>query len=219
MVRGKTPQKILEVICMLNDRTTEISHLETKLGELQKDMALLHSSQDEVNKNIKQMEHKLKDLNSDRRIIDHKLHTSTRASQAGVYQLQKLRIEQRQFEKKQEIKRLKSEQPTFLQCVEQLLLDKQSEQDKRLNFPVEQKTDAKKIMNQLRKLEEQDFVQRNGYTETFHVYNNFKMAYDERLGEIVEASIAGIERDGISAMFAQMATDLLKNRHIQTHLR
>ncbi len=62
MVRGKTPQKILEVICMLNDRTTEISHLETKLGELQKDMALLHSSQDEVNKNIKQMEHKLKDL-------------------------------------------------------------------------------------------------------------------------------------------------------------
>ena len=50
---------------MLNDRTEEISHLEAKLGELQKDMALLHASQDEVNKNITQMEHKLKDLNSD----------------------------------------------------------------------------------------------------------------------------------------------------------
>ena len=172
-----------------------------------------------VNKNIKQMEHKLKDLKLDRKTVDYKLHLDTRASQAGVYQLQKLRIEQRQFEKNQEIERLKSEQPNFLQCIEQLLLDKQSEQDKRLNFPVERKTDAKRIMDRLRKLEEKDFLQRNGYTETFHVYNNFKMAYDSRLGEIIEASISGIERDGISDMFAQMATDLLKNRHIQSHIQ
>ena len=88
---------------MSNDRTAEITHLETKLGELQKDMALLHKSQEEVNKNIKQMEHKLKDLKLDRKTVDYKLHLDTRASQAGVYQLQKLRIEQRQSEKNQEI--------------------------------------------------------------------------------------------------------------------
>ena len=41
-------------------------------------------------------------------------------------------------------------------------------------------------MDRLNKLEEKDFLQKNGYTETFHVYNNFKMAYDERLGEIIE---------------------------------
>ena len=219
MENEKTLLKILEVICMLNDRTEEISHLEAKLGELQKDMALLHQSQDEVNENIRQTEEKLRDLQLDRRTIDHKLQTSTKASQAGVYQLQKFRIEQRQFEKEQEIERLKAKQPNFLQCVEQLLLDKQSEQDKRLNFPVERKTDAERIMNQLRKLEEQDFIQRNGYSESFYVYNNFKMAYDKRLGEILEASISGIEQEGVSNMFAQLATDLLKNIHIQTHLR
>ena len=107
MVNALTLLKILEVICMLNDRTSEISHLDAKLGELQKDMALLHQSQDEVNKNIKQTENKLKDLKLDRKTVDYKWHFSTRASQAGVYQLQKLRIEQRQFEKEQEIERLK----------------------------------------------------------------------------------------------------------------
>ena len=208
--------KILEMIHMLNNK---IKDVEAKLDGLQKDLALLHQSQEEVNENIKQKESKLKDLNSDKRNIEYKLHMNTKAFQTGVYQIQKLPIEQSQFEKEQEIKRLKSEQPNFLQCIEQVLLDKQSEQDKGINFPLERKTDAEKIMSRLNKLEEEDFLQRNGYTETFHVYNNFKRAYDDRLGEIVEASITGIERDGISEMFAQMANDLLKNVHIQSHLR
>mgnify|MGYP001176000051 FL=1 len=203
---------------MLNDKTTEISARKIKLEEWGDNELLLTKDKRNVKEKTKSAEITLKDLQADMKALEFKLFNNKKAIKAGSYQLQKLQAEQAEFEKHQEIERLKAEQPNFLQCVEQVLLDKQAEQDKRLNFPLERKINANEIMVKLAQLEEKDFLQRNGYTESFHVYNNFRINYDARLGEIIEASISGIEPDGISDSFAQMANDFMKNRHIQTHL-
>ncbi len=203
----------------MSNKKEEIQLLKEQLAEVEKDEKLLGKEEDELLTDIRETENELKDKQTSHRNLSHKRSMNIRSAQNIIYKLQKFEAEQRAFERREKIKGIRANQPSFIDCVEEELFTLLKIMENRKQFDgLEKKLDVKQAIDSLNKIRQPDYAITHGQTNLALLFNNYERRYEERLNEVIEASLSGLERKGVGKMMNTLALQFIQHPTVESDL-
>ena len=83
---------------------------------------------------------------------------------------------------------------------------------------MEKRLDVEQVIKDLNQIRQTDYAVKYGYTNLVLLFNNYERKYEERLNEVIAASLTGLEQKGVGRLMNTLAIQFIQHPTVENDL-